>query len=151
VSLIQALAPTPTPTPAPIPTPTPTPSPTATLYVSQVGVSMSVAEYAATTGAAINANFITGLNNPYGLAVAPATPTPTPSPTHAVAKDFNGDRYADLVWENTATGGRSIWLLKNGVYSSTISLPTVSRASESRGSSSQRRLERWLAQNPSNA
>jgi FG-GAP repeat len=42
-----------------------------------------------------------------------------------VAKDFNGDGYADLVWENTVTGQRLIWLLKNGVYSSTISLPTA--------------------------
>jgi kumamolisin len=45
---------------------------------------------------------------------------------HPVAKDFNGDGYADLVWENTVTGQRLIWLLKNGVYSSTISLPTAS-------------------------
>jgi kumamolisin len=44
---------------------------------------------------------------------------------HPVAKDFNGDGYADLVWENTVTGQRLIWLLKNGVYSSTISLPTA--------------------------
>ncbi|MBV9642682.1 MAG: FG-GAP repeat protein [Verrucomicrobia bacterium] len=46
-----------------------------------------------------------------------------PAPTH-VAKDFNGDGFADLVWENTTTGQRSIWLLKNGVFSSLISLPT---------------------------
>jgi hypothetical protein len=42
-----------------------------------------------------------------------------------VDKDFNGDGYADLVWENTTTGGRVIWLLVNGVYSSAINLPTV--------------------------
>jgi hypothetical protein len=29
-----------------------------------------------------------------------------------VAKDFNRDGYSDLVWENTATGQRAIWLLK---------------------------------------
>jgi len=40
-------------------------------------------------------------------------------------KDFNGDGYADLVWENTTTGGRAIWLLHNSVYSSAINLPTV--------------------------
>jgi hypothetical protein len=28
--------------------------------------------------------------------------------------DFNGDGYADLVWENTINGGHSIWFLKNG-------------------------------------
>src|ERR1700730_2893946 len=41
----------------------------------------TVGKYNAPTGAAINANFITGLNGPYGLAVAPATPIPTPTPT----------------------------------------------------------------------
>jgi len=40
-------------------------------------------------------------------------------------KAFNGDGYADLVWENTSTGERAIWLLKNGVFSSKINLPTV--------------------------
>ena len=43
-----------------------------------------------------------------------------------VDKDFTGDGYADLVWENTFNGERLIWLLQNGVYSSTISLPSVS-------------------------
>jgi hypothetical protein len=47
------------------------------------------------------------------------------APSHPVAKDFNGDGYADLVCENTSTGQRGIWLLKNGVYSSSINLPTV--------------------------
>jgi kumamolisin len=42
-----------------------------------------------------------------------------------VDKDFNGDGYADLVWENSTTGGRVIWLLNNCVYSSAINLPTV--------------------------
>jgi hypothetical protein len=51
-------------------TPTPTPSPTPTLYVSEVGGTFKVGEYNATTGAAINANFITGLNYPTGLAVS---------------------------------------------------------------------------------
>jgi hypothetical protein len=30
-----------------------------------------------------------------------------------------------LVWENTSTGQRGIWLLKNGVFSSSLDLPTV--------------------------
>jgi kumamolisin len=45
--------------------------------------------------------------------------------SHPVAKDFNGDGYADLVWENTTTGQRAIWFLKNGVPSSSINLPTM--------------------------
>jgi FG-GAP-like repeat/FG-GAP repeat len=40
-------------------------------------------------------------------------------------KAFNGDGYADLVWENSSTGQRAIWILKNGVLSDTIDLPTV--------------------------
>jgi len=45
--------------------------------------------------------------------------------SHPVAKDFNGDGFADLVWEDTWTGEHVIWLLENGVFSSAISLPTV--------------------------
>jgi hypothetical protein len=40
-------------------------------------------------------------------------------------KAFNGDGYADLVWENSSTGERAIWFLKNGVVSGKIGLPTV--------------------------
>ncbi|HET9375170.1 MAG TPA: VCBS repeat-containing protein [Chthoniobacterales bacterium] len=39
--------------------------------------------------------------------------------------DFNGDVQADLVWENTVIGQRTIWFLKNGFLSSSIYLPTV--------------------------
>ena len=35
------------------------------------------------------------------------------------------DGYADLVLENTSTGQRAIWFIKNGVYSSSFYLPTV--------------------------
>jgi kumamolisin len=42
-----------------------------------------------------------------------------------IAKDLNGDGKADLVLENTSSGQRLIWALNNGVYSSTISLPTA--------------------------
>jgi hypothetical protein len=34
--------------------------------------------------------------------------------------DFNGDGFADLVWENSVTGARVSWLLIDGVRSSTI-------------------------------
>jgi kumamolisin len=40
-----------------------------------------------------------------------------------VAKDFNGDGYADLVFENLTTGARAIWLLNNCNYSSALNLP----------------------------
>jgi kumamolisin len=42
-----------------------------------------------------------------------------------VAKDFNSDGTADLVWENSSTGGRVIWTLRNCAYTSTLNLPTV--------------------------
>jgi hypothetical protein len=47
------------------------------------------------------------------------------SQSPADLKAFNGDGYADLVWENSSTGQRAIWFLKNGVVSSTTHLPTV--------------------------
>jgi hypothetical protein len=40
--------------------------------------------------------------------------------------DFNGDGQADLVWEDTVTGQRAIWLLNGGSLSSVVFLPTVS-------------------------
>jgi DNA-binding beta-propeller fold protein YncE len=72
----------------------------------------AVGKYDATMGVAVSANFITGLNDSPLLAIA-ATPTPTPT-----AKE--------LVWENTVTGQRSIWVMQNGVPQFVISLPTIS-------------------------
>jgi kumamolisin len=42
-----------------------------------------------------------------------------------VAKDFNNGGFADLVWEESATGQRLIWLMNKGVPTSAVSLPTV--------------------------
>jgi hypothetical protein len=33
----------------------------------------------------------------------------------SAAKDFNADGFADLIWENTIGGQRSIWLTNRGV------------------------------------
>jgi kumamolisin len=46
-------------------------------------------------------------------------------PKPPVAKDFNGDRSADLVWENGVTGERSVFLTNGGVPAWTFSLSTV--------------------------
>ena len=45
--------------------------------------------------------------------------------TKRIAKDFNNDGQADLVWENTVTGQRGIWALNNGLYSFSLFLPSV--------------------------
>jgi hypothetical protein len=73
-------------------------------------------------------------SNPVSLTATPNGPSPSgpppsnppPTNTGSTGKDFNGDGYADLVFENTASGGRVIWFLVNGVYTSSISLATVS-------------------------
>jgi hypothetical protein len=63
-----------------------------------------------------------GGTNPGGpLEWKNASVAPVPPDT----KDFAGGGYADLVWENTSTGQRSIWSMKNGVVDSIIKLPTV--------------------------
>jgi kumamolisin len=46
-------------------------------------------------------------------------------PRRLVAKDFNGDRSADLVWENVVTGERSVFLTNGGVPVWAFSLSTV--------------------------
>lgn len=43
-----------------------------------------------------------------------------------VAKDFNNDGSADLIWENTINGQRLIWRMNNGVLSSSFNLPAAS-------------------------
>jgi hypothetical protein len=43
----------------------------------------------------------------------------------AGAADFSGDGQADLVWENTTTGQRAIWQMKNGGFFTAINLPTI--------------------------
>src|SRR5260221_215796 len=42
-----------------------------------------------------------------------------------VAKDFNNNRNADLIWEQSVTGQRLIWLMNRAVPIGTINLPTV--------------------------
>jgi hypothetical protein len=43
-----------------------------------------------------------------------------------VDKNFNGDVYADLIWESTLNDEHVIWILKNGVLQYGIELPAVS-------------------------
>lgn len=46
----------------------------------------------------------------------------TATPDGPIPKDFNGNGFADLLWENMQTGNFSIWLMKNGVMQSNISV-----------------------------
>ena len=65
----------------------------------------------------------TGIGVPsVGTLIQALAPTPTPKP---VEKDFNHGGSADLVWQNSLTGGRGIWMMKNGVVTSIVNLPTV--------------------------
>jgi hypothetical protein len=41
------------------------------------------------------------------------------------AGDFNGDGFADLVWENPSAGQSAICFFEDGVLSSGLNLPTM--------------------------
>jgi Matrixin len=62
---------------------------------------------------------IAGAQALYG---APASPTPS-SPHPPLGPNRNGQ--AELVWQDTITGARSIWVLHDGVPSFVIGLPTI--------------------------
>ena len=44
---------------------------------------------------------------------------------NAAAGDFNGDGKADLLWQNTATGERLVWLMNGTAFGSSVSLGVV--------------------------
>ena len=46
-------------------------------------------------------------------------------PTVASPFDFNGDGKSDILWQNTATGKRSLWLMNGTTRTSSVSLGTV--------------------------
>ena len=60
-----------------------------------------------------------------GFAVWVPSPTPLP-PTGAQAKaKFNSDGYADINWQNSRTGERVMWFMRNGIFQSGIYLETI--------------------------
>jgi hypothetical protein len=69
----------------------------------------------------------------FGLGVSAPTPTPTPRPTPTppprpsarVAKDFSGNGFADLVWEDSSKGQRLIWLMRHGAPTYPVNLGTI--------------------------
>jgi hypothetical protein len=66
----------------------------------------------------VTADDIAGVQALYG---APANPPPKGIPPASTT----GAGQAELVWENTTTGERSIWVMQYGVLSSIINLPTI--------------------------
>jgi hypothetical protein len=42
-----------------------------------------------------------------------------------VKSDFNGDRKADILWQNSSTGQRVIWLMNGTAFQSSVNLGTV--------------------------
>ena len=50
------------------------------------------------------------------------------SPTDVILlprTDFNGDAKSDIIWQNSSTGQRSIWLMNGTVRTSSVNLPTI--------------------------
>lgn len=82
---------------------------------------------------------IAGIQAIYGVPAAAPNPTPNPPPnqppnptpipapgTNLVVNDFNGDRAADLIWQNRVTGQRVIWLMNGSAMVGDLYIPTVS-------------------------
>jgi hypothetical protein len=61
-----------------------------------------------------------------GLESAPSNEVAFTAALKKVAdKDFDDDGYADLIWEESTTGQRLIWLMNKGVPTTSVNLPTV--------------------------
>jgi len=43
----------------------------------------------------------------------------------SIRSDFNGDGKADILWQNSVTGERSIWIMNGTTRTSSVSLPTL--------------------------
>jgi glucose/arabinose dehydrogenase len=54
---------------------------------------------------------------------------------HPVKSDFNGDGKSDILWQNTSTGQRTIWIMNNTTHTSTVNLGTVATLWSIAGSS----------------
>jgi kumamolisin len=78
-----------------------------------------------TYSAGVGYDLTTGVGVPNLAAFLATISPPKTSIGRSIAKDFNGDGFADLVWQNTATGEHAIWFLKNGAYSSSATLATL--------------------------
>src|SRR6266513_1857440 len=119
--------PTPTPTPTPTATRTPTPTPTSTPTATRTPTPTPTPTPTATR---------TPTPTPTPTAPSPTpTVTPTATPREPVKSDFNGDGKADILWQNTSTGQRVIWLMNGTALQSVVNLGTVATSWSIAGSS----------------
>jgi hypothetical protein len=89
------------------------------------------ANFAGTTSAALTISGITtAMNGDKYTCIASNTAGPVTSnaatlTVNPAAYDFNGDGQSDLLWQNSSTGERVIWLMNGNGYWSSASLGTV--------------------------
>ena len=67
----------------------------------------------------------TGVNSTVSLGTVDVTWMIGRPPVPGIAADFNGDGKSDLLWQNTSTGDRSLWLMSGAAFSSSASLGNV--------------------------
>jgi hypothetical protein len=106
--------------------------------VTAAGVVTTLAGKVATTGHVDGTGVAARFSNPYGLVVDSTgvlyvTDYTNGSIRKGVAGagetvDFNADGKADLIWENTSTGDRLVWLMNGTSYSSSLFIGTVGTA-----------------------
>jgi FG-GAP-like repeat len=73
--------------------------------------------------------------NPIGQVLAFLGATMVGGSGGANRSDFNGDGKADILWQNSSTGERSIWIMNGTTYAGSVSLPMVPTSWSIAGSS----------------
>ena len=104
--------------------------------ITPAGVVSTVAGLASTPGATDGAGPVARFRLPQGIAinssgilfVADTNNNEIRRGLAGLRGDFNSDGYKDILWENTTTGERAIWLMQGTVYQSAASLGTLSNA-----------------------
>ncbi len=70
-------------------------------------------------------DYVTGLGGPRANNLIPALWTNNTNNHTNNRSDFNGDGKADILWQNSSTGERVIWLMNGTTFQSQVNLPTV--------------------------